>query len=451
MLWLALPVLAEQLLTMLVGYTDWWLAGHYLDGPAPKAAMGLMAYVLWLIPSLFSAVAIGATALVARFVGAGDLPAAARVTHQAILSGIVLAVIGTVAVMLGGPSFVRSMQLTGPAADLAIRYLVLLIPVIPAIMIEQVGIACLRGAGDTVSAFVAKSIVNVANIAISAALVVGWGPFPELGWDGLAIGTACGHGLGGVIILGVLCRGRAGLRLRAKWLRPDGALQRRLFRIGVPGGVDQLAILGCHLVFVAIINRMGTEAAAAHGLGITLESTAYLPGAAFQVAAATLAGQYLGAGDQRRAVRSAIVSCLMGGGMMLAAGLVFFFGAETLTAFFTGDANDPTAVATAPLMRIVAFAMPSLALAMILSGALRGAGDTRWPLVITLLGFFGVRIPGAIWLGWTEIPLPLLDVTLTGWGLGVEGAWYAMVIDVVLRSLLIVGRFWQGGWRRIVV
>ena len=75
MLWLALPVLAEQLLTMLVGYTDWWLVGHYLDGPAPKAAMGLMAYVLWLIPSLFSAVAIGATALVARFVGAGDLPA----------------------------------------------------------------------------------------------------------------------------------------------------------------------------------------------------------------------------------------------------------------------------------------------------------------------------------------------------------------------------------------
>ena len=95
--------------------------------------------------------------------------------------------------------------------------------------------------------------------------------------------------------------------------------------------------------------------------------------------------------------------------------------------------------------------MLSPMLLVILSGTLRGAGDTRWPLVITLLGFFGVRIPGAIWLGWTEIPLPLLDVTLTGWGLGVEGAWYAMVIDVVLRSLLIVGRFWQGGWRRIVV
>ena len=81
MLVLALPVLAEETLTLLVGYTDWWLTGHYLEGPSYKAAMGLMAYSLWLLPSLFSAVGIGATALIARFYGAGNHADAVRVAN----------------------------------------------------------------------------------------------------------------------------------------------------------------------------------------------------------------------------------------------------------------------------------------------------------------------------------------------------------------------------------
>jgi len=102
-------------------------------------------------------------------------------------------------------------------------------------------------------------------------------------------------------------------------------------------------------------------------------------------------------------------------------------------------------------MRIVAFATPPLAVAMILTGALRGAGDTRWPLVVTFIGFLGIRIPFAYLLAWDEIHLPLFDYTIIGFGLGVAGAWYAMVAEVVLRAVLIVYRFWHGGWKRIKV
>ena len=451
MLVLALPVLAEQTLNMLVGYTDWWLTGHYLEGPAYQAAMALMAYVLWLFPCLFSAVAIGATALVARFVGAGDGTLANRVTNQAVLAGVLAAIAATAVSWWLARPFIAAMQLQDDAARLALRYIRIMVPVLPCIMFEQVGIACLRGAGDTMSGLVAKVIVNTLNVAISFVLVVGWGPFPRLGWEGLALGTAVAHGVGGLIILGLLVRGRFGLRLRLRWMRLDPDLLRRLMRIGIPGGVDTLALLGCHLVFVSIINRLGTVAAAAHGLGVTIESMAYLPGSAFQVAAATLAGQYLGSRDRRRAARSAWLSCLVGGGVMLAAGFAFYFGAEPLTAFFTGDSQSETARTTVPLLRLVSITMPPLALTMILTGALRGAGDTRWPLAITFVGFLGIRIPLACLLAWQSVPIPGTGMAIVGLGWGVWGAWLAMVFDVFVRAVLVVARFLHGGWTRIKV
>ena len=451
MLWLALPVLAEELLNMLVGYADWWLTGHFLEGTQYQAAMALMAYILWLLPSLFAAVAIGATAMTSRFVGAGDAKAANRVTNQAVIAGIALAVVATVCAFFLGSTFVTMLQLEGEAAALATRYLMILVPVMPAIMIEQVGIACLRGAGDTVSGLVVKTIVNIINVALSFALVIGLGPFPELGWVGLAIGTACGHGMGGLIVLGLLLFGRAGLRLETRLLRPDRDLIRRLMRIGLPGGADVLAVLSCHLWYAAIINSLGTLQAAAHGLGVMIESMAYLPGSAFSVAAATMAGQYLGAGDSPKAVHSVLTACLVGMAVMSAAGLVFYFGADQLTGFFLRDDQRETAERTAALLRVVAFSMPSLALVMILTGALRGAGDTRWPLLFTFIGLLGIRIPGAYLLAWDEIQLPLVDVTIQCFNLSVIGAWYAMVVDTVVRSVLVVYRFWHGGWKGLRV
>jgi len=447
MLGLALPVLAEESLTMLVGYTDWWLAGHFLAGAEYKAAMGLMSYVLWLLPSLFAAVAIGATALIAKFVGAGDREAARRVAHQAMLLGSAFTIVVLAAVLLGSRSLVQVMQLEGRAAELAVRYIWILTPVIPAIMLEQIGVACLRGAGDTVSGFLAKSIVNVVNVVVSTLLVIGPGNIPNLGWEGLAIGTACGHGLGGLLVLVLLVRGRAGLRLEFAGMRPDPELIRRLWRIGMPGGIDVLAVLCCHFVYLAIINGLGVEAAAAHGLGVQIEALAYLPCYAFHVAAATMTGQLLGAGDPHRAARSAIEACFVGGAMLTAAALVFYFAGAWLAGFFTGDIHDPTAIAAGKLLKIVAFSTPPLAIVMVLTGALRGAGDTRWPLVATFIGLIAVRLPLACLFAWESFQVPWLGITVTGLGLGVAGAWWAMVIDVVLRSILLVFRFWQGSWK----
>lgn len=451
MLRLALPVLVEQTLNLSVGYTDWWLTGNYLITPDYKAAMGLMAYVMWLLPNLFAAVSIGATALVARHVGAGDRRTAVAVTNQALVVGIVMAAAATTIALSCAGSFLQLMQLPEPAVPLARRYLTILLPAIPAIMVQEVGVASLRGAGDTVSGLLAKGVVNVVNVVVSASLVTGLHRFTPLGWSGLAIGTASGHVVGATIIAALLLRGRAGLRWRLHRMRPDGHWIRRLLRIGVPGGIDVAAILACHFAFVAIVNSLGTVPAAAHGLGVQIEALAYLPGSAFQVAAATMAGQYLGAGDRTRAMRSVMTALLIGGGLMSAAGLVFFFAGGLLTGIFTHGSDPATRDLTVRLLRIVAISEPFLAATMILTGALRGAGDTRWPLLFTLVGFLCVRLPGAAVLSLDEVNLPLLGLVCAGYGLGVAGAWYAMVADIIVRSLLVLARFWQGGWTRTEV
>ena len=446
---LAWPVMTEELLNLFVGYTDWWLAGRFLQGDQYQAAMALMVYILWLIPSLFSAVAIGATALIARSIGAGDQQQAQRVAHQALLSGLALSLLITAGMALGGPTLLRLLRLPQAAQPAALEYLLIIVPAIPAIMVEQVAIAVLRGAGDTVTGLLAKCVVNVVNAVVSAGLVVGWWIFPELGWRGLAWGTAIGHMTAGLLLLVALTSGFSGIRWRWRELRPERELLVRMWRVGLPGGLDMLAVLGCHLGYVSIINTLGTAAAAAHGLGVQLEALAYAPASSFSVAAATLTGQYLGAGDAARASRTIRQAILLAGTFMTTMGIAFAAFGWLLVGWFVGaDAQQTTDLATA-YMRIVAWSMPFLAVTMILSGALRGAGDTRWTLLITFAGLALIRIPGAAWLSWDEFSLPLMGWSMTGWGMGVRGAWWAMVIDVAIRCFLLIFRFLHGGWKRL--
>ena len=451
MLRLALPVLAEQVLSVTVGFVDMALTGHILKDEAYIAAIGNNAYLLWLLFSLFAAVNIGATALVSRLVGEGDQPLAVRVMNQAFVLGIGFAVAVTLFFFFGSELMPRWLKLEGDAAEFAARYLWIVSLVVPAIMVQVVGVACLRGAGDTVSGFIAMSAVNLVNMAVSFALCTGWAGLPKLGWDGIAWGTAIGHLVGGAIILVFLLRGRSGLRLSFSAMKPDLELMRRLLRIGIPGGADVLLILACHLWFLSIINSLSTSAAAAHGLGIRIESIAYLPATAFQMAACTMAGQFLGAADPNRAKRAVLTSIAWAVVLLSLTGVLFYWCGDWLTLIFVGSSTTPVAQQTIALLKIVAIAMPSLAISIVLTGALRGAGQTRWPLLFTLLGFLLIRIPGAYWLAWDEVHVPLLGLTLEGWNRGIEGAWIAMTIDVVLRSVMAMAYFLAGGWMRTKV
>ncbi len=453
MLRLALPSLAEEMLVLAVTWTDWWLAGRYFQhyGDATKAAMGTMAYVMWLIPCLFATVAIGATAIIARRVGKGEIERASLGANQAFLIGTGLAIVLTAALVCFGSEFLSLMQLKGEAHRFAVEYLEVVAVTIPLLAVSQISAACLKGAGDMVSGFLVKGVVVLVNIVVSTMLVTGWGPVEAVGWKGIAMGTACGYTVGGLLLACVMLKGRAGLRLTAGQLSPNRAEIRELVRIGLPGGFEMGALIGCQLLFLAIVNSLGKNSAAAHGLAVQIEACAWLPGAAFQAAAATMAGQFLGAGMPERSTRGTLSCLLVGMTIMCVSGAAFWLCGDSVASFFTGTRDDATTRLTARLLRLVSFAMPALAIVMILGGgAFRGAGDTLWLFLLTMFGFVLVRVPLAAVLSLEDLGfIGLADVKLLGWG--VIGAWYAMVADLWIRSVLLVWRFANGKWRIVQI
>lgn len=447
---LVLPVLLEQFLALSVGFTDKWLAGNLFAGEEPLAAVGLVAYCIAFLPVPFALPAVAATALVARAVGGGDTAAARRATAQALLVGTVIVAGVTVLLVLGGGAFLGGLGLPPGSTSLAGRYLAIVLPALPAMMLIQVGVAALRGSGAMVAGLVGMTVVNLVNAGASFALAVGAGGLPRLGWEGLAWGTTAGYLAGAACVAALLARR---LRPQAADWRPDPVMLRRIARIGLPAGGDALANAACHLAFLSIVNRLGDVAAAAHSVAVTIESLAFLPGTAFQVAAATLAGQFLGAHDERRARGSvwlAAVACLT---FMTCAAAGFLWSADALAAWFTGGPGRQPEVAalTARLVRIVAFAQPPLALLMVLSGGLRGAGATRPPLVVNFLGLLVIRLPLALLLAWPEVALPGGLGTLHAAGWGAVGAWVAMAADLTTRGLAMLVIFARIRWSRVAV
>jgi putative MATE family efflux protein len=286
-------------------------------------------------------------------------------------------------------------------------------------------------------------------MAVSYSLCRGVGPLPELGWNGVALGTAIGHCCGATILLILLACGRAGFHLRLTVMRPDLGLIRRILRIGIPGGIDVLLVSICHLIYLRIVLSLGDVAAAAHGVAIQVEALGYMPGGAFQISAATMAGQYIGARDLVRARSSVVMACIVATAVMVVAGIFFYIAAVPLASMFLkGDSREVIPLA-AELLRVVAYAMAPLALVMVLVGALRGAGDTRWPLALNLIGIVFFRVPLALYLAHSTITLPIIDYTFQGAGLGVVGAWYAAVTDIVVRCVLLMLRFRHDAWERI--
>jgi putative MATE family efflux protein len=445
------PVLVEQLLGLSVGFTDKWLAGNLLEGAEPLAAVGLVAYCLSFLPALFAVPAVAVTALVARSVGAADWPAARRAVAQSLLVAAVLVVgiLGGLAVI--GPSLLDGLGLAGGSTALAGRYLSIVVPTLPAMIFLHVGVAALRGAGDMRAGLVSMTVVNLVNAGASFALAVGLAGLPRMGWEGLAWGTTAGYALGAACVAWFLFRRRAALRPRRDDWRPDVGWLRRVLHVGLPAGADAVGNAACHLAFLSIVNRLGDVAAAAHSVAITIESLAFLPGSAFMVAAATLAGQALGAGDPRRAKRSvwqAALACL---GLMTVAGGCFVAAADPLAGWFVGGRQQSeVAPLAARLVRIVACVQPPLALLMVFSGAVRGAGATRIPMVVNFTGLLLIRLPLALWLARDSVLLPG-GAAIAGLGLSVVGAWYAMAADLTFRGAAMLVIFLRGRWARVAV
>ncbi|MBI3823211.1 MAG: MATE family efflux transporter [Planctomycetes bacterium] len=458
---LSMPVLAQQGLHFVVLLSDRFLAGHLQveDHAAVLAASTTAHYLAWFITCYNVLVTVGSTALVARCVGAGEHRLAVEATHQALLLAVGLGLIATAWAFLGGVRWmVHVLNLEGAAADYAAEYALILFGLLVFQTIEVAGISCLIGAGDTRTGLVVMIGVAVINIPLAWGFSRGYGPFPKLGFIGIALGTALSHVLGGLVVIAILIRGRFGLKLQPALFLPRFDLFYRLLRISVPSGLDSLSVVAGQFWFLSIVNTFGEVAASAHGIALVWEALGYLSGAAFGTAAMTLVGQNLGAQRPAEAERAGWMAFALGCGVMTLMAAIFFTLAPQMFALFCpSESQAPIIAAGVDVLRLVAFAMPPLASTIVFTSAMRGAGDTRVPVLFTWVGFFVVRIPLAYFLAKTEfaVRLPYWFGSLAWWeigtfegfGMGLYGCWLAMTADIVVRGVFFLARFVRGAWK----
>jgi putative MATE family efflux protein len=353
---------------------------------------------------------------------------------QSIFAAVALSVAAIVPVLLWAPALVGAFGVDDEVAALGVPFVRRVMLAIPAGAVMFVVGSGLRGAGDTRTPLAIGVVVNVVNVLGNYVLIFGKLGFPALGVVGSATGTLIAFWTGAA--LGVVLLRRGGLRMRLPLGRPRLAVVRRVLAIGYPTAAEQLLMQIGFLLYVVFAARYGTSAVAAYFIGVKILALSFLPGFGFAAAAATLVGQNLGARRPSLAERSAWEATRLAILLMSAAGVVIFVAARPIARAFV---DDPEVVAEAvTFIRMLAACQPLMAIDFTLGGALRGAGDTRYPLVAMLIAFYGCRL-GSAWVVTHVLGLDLLWV------------WAAIVGDYVARVALKGMRFRSGRWKEAVV
>lgn len=430
---LSWPVVMEGLAAMLLNILITAMVGSL--GAVALAGVGLANVIQISLFMTLAGAGVGASALVARETGAGDWQEVTRIIGQALLAGVAV----SLGLTLAGLTLAKSLlSLIGAAPEVSrlagdlVRILFLFTPFQ---LIMSIGNGALRGMGKTRLTFYNTIAVNSLAALAAAVLIFGWGP-PAMGPYGASLGVGISYLAGALLVLTVLSRREnGGLRWRhIAAFRPDTV--RRILDISWPTLLEQAALQGGRLAFTFMLAGVGTAQFAAHQIAVQVESISFMPGFGFSVAAMTLVGQNLGKGMARRADQYARLTCKIAFWGMTAMGCFIFIFARPLTSLFI---NDPEVIYWGALcVMISVLEQPTIGLNFVLGGALRGAGDTRWPMYVTTTG---------VWL----CRLPLVYLFITVWGFPVTAAWYITACDFLVRSAILWRRFSSGKWRTVLL
>lgn len=431
---LAIPSIAANLLYSVVAMVQMKFVGSL--GPEAVAAIGVGQRVFFALQAVLMAISAGTTALVARAWGANDYDEAGRVTMASLTLGAVFGLALTLPGILAATPVASIFGLDTETISMAAANIRWMSVFNVAFAINMVLGAALRAAGDVWSPLWIGGAVNVVNIPLLYAFIFGeWG-FPAMGVAGAAIGGGISFTLGGIVMLVLWLK--QGFRVKYVsngWFRRERF--RRLLDIGYPAGLEMIVFQVGFFVFLMLIgNFYGTEAFAAYNLGTNLLMVCFVIGFGFSIAGSTLVGQSLGADDHAGASRSGWRSLIYAVASMGSVGLLIVVFAEPLAILFLG--SEPETVArTVEMTVLMGLVTPLLAVEFAIGGALRGAGDTRFPLVATIIGLIVVRC------GWAAV------FTFLGWP--VIWVFAAMVGEYIVKGALLLWRFRSGRWKTIVV
>ncbi len=443
---LAWPVIAQNCLHTCMFVADTLLVGWYnIDS---LAALGITLPIFFSITSLLMAVSIGTMATVARSTGERDegktIDNAAASLWFSIVVGVAVSVVGFIFAHPIVEIFTRSgEQALGPSvAWEAFGYFRIVFATFWCAVITLSITAIFRGAGDTKTPMLVGLIANVLNVFGNYVLIFGKFGMPEMGLWGAALSTSLSRILEVVLLVLVLLSRRSRVVFRMTDLRRVSCdALKRLLRVATPAAVEPLVMHSGFLVYTWIVAGLGTAALAGHRIAITIESVSFMPGMGVAIACSAIVGQCLGAGAPESAdIGRCEAARLTMWGMSILGFCLVLFPRQLAGLFLPPDMNsagvnkDAVISLATGAIAFGAIQQPFLALAMVYVGALRGAGDTRSPVLIAAIG---------VWL--VRVPLSLLLAPACG----LMGIWFTTGIDWAVRALASWLMLRRGVWRRI--
>lgn len=429
---ITLPSLFELVLSHLFTMVDTIMLGRSAISAVAIAAVGLTNNPMNLTRSILLSLNIGTTAGVAWAIGAKEQRSASHISRNAVLLNSLVGMIASMIVFTFAGQIVTFMGAGPDTYDYARTYLrIIALGLFPQSITFAIT-ASLRGVGQTRLPMTYNLIANMLNVIGNYVLIFGKLGFPALGVTGAAISTMLSQVIGCLLALFTAFRAHTPVqfffdrnwRLSLKWIR-------RILSVGLTSMLEQLIMQVGFIIFARQVSGLGTTIFAAHQIGLNINGLTWMPGQAFGVAATTLVGQSLGAGEKKKATD--FVRLVHRLSMCAAAviAVLFLTCSQFIAGLYTTDAQ--VAALSAGVLKLIALGMPGISTQLPIAAALRGARDTRFPLMASMAGIWIFRV----------ILAPHFIYTF-GWGLA--GAWLTIVLDQTTRAAVVFARFKTGRW-----
>ena len=427
---LSIPAAVNSLLDMLQVITDLIMVGRL--SAFAVAAVGLGLQSLMFVFAILTLLHVGTSALLSRFVGAEQMKRASTGLSTLLQFSFFLSL-----PLMGLWYFFASNVYVwfGTAAEvvaLGEAYVQTLTWMLPFVFMKLVFVTALNSAGDTKTPMKIKVASIILNVLLNYLLIFGNHGFPELGVMGAAVGTVIVNILELLVYLWLYLRKKTPYIPAWHYSR---SLLKRALKVGIPASFERSLTFGSFMLFTMIIAHYGTEVLAGYQIGLRVEGLAFMPGIGFTIAAMALMGQGLGAKKPEQAKEDVLLVLKYTVGFMFFLSFFMIFMPEKIVWLFTDDAQ--TIEEASLYLRVVGVSQIPLAYNFVLSGALRGAGDTKRTLKINLVSLWFVRIIPAFALSWYFESILLVYI--------------AMISDTFVKAVWLWITFDKGEWQKIKV
>ncbi len=438
---IAWPTMLTNVIAGLQGLVDHIVVGNMV-GYQGNAAIGISWQIFLVVIVFISSLFTGMSVLVARFAGAGNEEKVDRTVYQAFLTAIIIS-LGIMAPVgyFASPWLLDLVNAEAGVKAEALPYLRITFIFSQGLLVFFMLSGALRSAGDARTPMVLGIVMTVLNLVLNVVLIAGLGPIPAFGTAGAAMGTSIASGSVALYALWRLLHGGWVISFpKGGSYKPDWAIIRSIFKFGLPTGFQGIAMNIGGVAMLAFIGSLAQSAAAQAAFAISytqLFSLVTWTSVGLMGAAASVAGQNLGAGHPDRANSAVHIAARYG--MVGAAflGFFFFFFPEQLLGFFGMEEPAVLAIGT-QLLRVLSISGLFISAALTYTGGLQGTGDTKSPLYISII---------------SQLVLPLAICAILQQTVGLQAIhiWLAILAGHVTRFLLSFIRFNQGRWRNIAV